>query len=511
MPPVTYFPEEAASSRSHVRSRSIEVKEGDLSRSCSASRRHVQAGRYNLRSRSLEREVSRNQKDHVPYKQVSAMNLLLAPHYVTLAFNLPPGSSTIWRSIEEDIMSHCDANCPPSDKEDLASFLLRFFSPHLVDTVRENLTRLADSFLGIQYTLRLGKASLASTILEDMMHEYVYTKKGPLAGFLGDSGDADNEAVDTDVGAGGKVGHEEEGWQEYRKKKGRSLQRSSQPTESGAGSLRGQGGGRGRRGRGGAGGRGRGGAISEEHFTELEMVEVLLPGYKTRPKVFAATQVEEAVAAKRRRDINIGERSLLFRDHPLVHEGACYNPEVESTGRVHLFHGTRAGSLGGRRGFRSQGIKPFDKANEFCADEAFYISNSVRHAYEHPLHHHPSKDLENPIVVFVFDIDVEVLHANKPPPGSDDLFKVIWFEEPNHEWEKFCRGNMNRELPREDADIVIGPICKVKPPPQRYEALKVELEGGVQLTQIAFCSTRAWKWLAMCAIRMYSVRRSQNV
>lgn len=499
LPPIAYLPE--ASQMKHDGRESSRV-----SRGYARNRSVVQARRYNLRSRSLEREA-RKQNGGELRLQWGALNLLLAPQYVTLAFNLPPGSSTIWHSIEEDIMLHCDANFPPSDQEDLASFLLLFFSPCLVDTVRKNLTRLADSFLGIEYTLRLGKASLASRILDDTMHEHIYRKGGPLAGFLGDAGDADSEACDADAdsGTGGKGGHAEEGWQEVKRKKGGSQQRSSEPP-FGSGSQTSRGGRR-----GGGGRRGRGEAVSGEHFIDLQMVEVLLPAYKTPPKVPMGAQGEQARVAKRQRDINIAERSLLFRNHPLVNEGAPYNPEVEAIGRIHLFHGTRASSLGGRRGFRAKGIKPPEKANEFCAEEAFYISNSVRHAYEHPLHHHPSKDVEDPVVVFVFDIDVEVLHGNKPPPGSDVLFKVTWFEEPNHEWEEFCRGNMNGELPREDADIVIGPICRVKPPPQRYEALRVELEGGVQLTQIALCTTQAWQWLEMCAIMMYSEKRSQNV
>ena len=61
-------------------------------------------------------------------------------------------------------------------------------------------------------------------------------------------------------------------------------------------------------------------------------------------------------------------------------------------------------------------------------DKAFYVTNSMRQAFEHPLHNHPRRNMEDFIAVLVFITHVLVLHGIVPPPGGGDPFCVKWFQ-----------------------------------------------------------------------------------
>lgn len=179
----------------------------------------------------------------------------------------------------------------------------------------------------------------------------------------------------------------------------------------------------------------------------------------------------------------------MFCQHNAVTNQSLHNydPYSDEPRQVHLFHGCRSVSWDS---FRARGIKPPYSANEFSLDRTFYLTNSLRHAFEHPLHNHPSQNI-SPIYILVFKVRVDMLHAL-------NAFSVYWFEQPDMTWAKFCEYNMGR--PNEDNhgyDIVVGPTCipaggGSNSSSRQIEALRVD---GELVTQLAFTSQKSQDWL----------------
>jgi hypothetical protein len=66
--------------------------------------------------------------------------------------------------------------------------------------------------------------------------------------------------------------------------------------------------------------------------------------------------------------------------------------------------------------------------NKFSIYGAFYVTNSVRQVYEHPLYNHPQRNIEDYIVVLEFTVPLRVLYGLMPSPGGGDPFHIKWFE-----------------------------------------------------------------------------------
>lgn len=411
--------------------------------------------------------------------------------FAKMAFHMPPGCGSFWGIMEDRIEMAVEWNCGSlsTDVDAVANFLANFFSPSVVGSVCSNFSVLQHSFLGLDYTLRYGSSDIAVTILHDIEGQCDADRQSLLYGFMGEEQE-EEQVVDS--------GEEEGGWQRQGRRRNRTREPGHGGTDRGAslgGGFRGGGGGR-------QAGRGRGRGRGEDnllhlgtHFENMEELTIIVKmspfstpehGQLSRGRTLKARSWEFAASDK------IGDLTARL-----------YDPNVCETGRLFLYHGTRHCSL---EGFRSVGILPSLRKNEFSVNAAFYVSNSLRHAYEHPLHYHSAKSVADPVSVLVFEIDVKVLHGEKLPLDAIHPFTCKWFqdaEDEDSEWQDFCKKNFTRTRPPHNYDIVIGPICR---PSHKYEKLKLKVEGA-PLTQVAFCSTRARLWLERSFVRVYMEKR----
>lgn len=417
----------------------------------------------------------------------------IAPKYVGVAFNLPPSCGTFWGLMEEEIdrLSVEEGYLFSKDVENVLSFLTNFFSVSLVETIRVNMEFLQNSYLGMQYTLRPGKAGLAINVLRDVQME-CDVQGSVLQGFLGhveSVTDSDTDENDAPCDAG------DDGWHTQRRRQRRSsasAHNSLESTSRGASNRAGRGVGAGR---GAGGGRGSGeGGSPQVHFESMqrETVVVLMSPFSTPP--YGDLDRHQTLKA----------RSWEFVSHAAVedHSARIYNPNTCETGSVYLFHGTRNRHL---EGFQRRGIAPLFNRNEFSMREAFYVSNSIRQTYEHPLHYHPSRCATDTIAVFVFEVDVRVLHGIEPPPGERTPFTDLWFpdnEENLSAWRRFCKNNFTLVGLDHSFDIVIGPVCLPRDEGD-YGKMEVRLPRDAPFTQIAFCSMRARSWLESCFKKIF--------
>ena len=123
-------------------------------------------------------------------------------------------------------------------------------------------------------------------------------------------------------------------------------------------------------------------------------------------------------------------------------------------------------------------------------------------AFELPLFNHLGKDPRDTVVVFQFDLNLEILHGEIPPPNEERTFKVCWFESgvDGEACDTFCNHNMYSEYPRRghDFDIVIGAMCLPNPAARRVVPCIQR-----DLLQVGFCTEAAWKWVGSCLKRKY--------
>jgi hypothetical protein len=93
---------------------------------------------------------------------------------------------------------------------------------------------------------------------------------------------------------------------------------------------------------------------------------------------------------------------------------------------------------------------------------AFYVTNDIATTFEFPLHNYLAKDPEDTVAVFCFELDLEILHGDLPPP-SRETFKVCWFEQDVNDeaWQQFCHYNLYGGHPKSPHgyDIIIGSMC----------------------------------------------------
>lgn len=436
-----------------------------------------------------------------PFKEKelkASLSKFLSAQYVSEAFNLPPTSSTIWNAMEEDMERIGNADPFISSEQvnsELLPFLLLFFSKAVVDLVEDNLQLLTQSFLGGEYALRQGKVVIAQKILDDIVRCHVLPTDGALRNFFG--GCVEAKPDDGDVNPGGCA--DDDQWTVVsRHKQGHGKRDQPEKERGSSRSARGgAGGGRGGGRRNGGGNAGPLTAMISSRgvpFQNAMVIDVLLPYFKT-PDKDDDKKVE-----------TVAQRSFAFKNHGNVDEGreVLYNPCDDEDKKVCLYHGTRTSML---ESFRRHGIQPPFRRNEFSAKEAFYVSNSVQSAVEHPLHNHPGKEsMVDPLAVLVFHVDIGILHGEKALPSGEKL-KVYWFEGPSEEWLTFCIGNLRGELSPHEYDIVIGPCCM----PLKIggaKQLEVSLEDGVELTQISCCSKRAIDWMNNCVVKIYCEKRA---
>ncbi|MCO5578088.1 hypothetical protein L7F22_031926 [Adiantum nelumboides] len=236
-----------------------------------------------------------------------------------------------------------------------------------------------------------------------------------------------------------------------------------------------------------------------ENFPGLyeNMVIIDLSAFHTPPKnAFNRSQTLKA-------------RSRLFSTHPNIQGGLThmYDPFYSQRRRVLLYHGTRSFSLGS---FKSKGIFPKLRPNEFSVTYVFCTSNSLRQAFEHP-NKHVAGNTVDPVSVLVFEVDVAVLHGEKLPIGESSEFKCKWFpgDTPARlkAWSDFCAANLSTEVLPHTYDVVIGPIC-YRLDEDGYAKLCGEMPNSIPLTQVAFCTPSARAWLQKCFKRVYMERRS---
>lgn len=451
------------------------------------------------------------------------LSKVLVSEYVQYAFTLPDCSGSIWTLLQSDMESLAWGNeAFTQDQINLLTFLARFFSPPVIQAVEDNLLALADSHHGLNYTLRRSKAAIGKSIV-DGIREEAAEHNTPLAAFLGQVSllgtDEEREKSES----------KDEGWQivTRRRAKGKNPGLPSQGSQ-GASTTTGSGDGRSMTGGGDGGGNfaaggggdsssgarqdlGSGGADGSGddrheggHFSSMRenTIEVHLPYFVTPPR------------GDPDRKLKVRDRSLLFKEKVQRWCGRLYDPQYQQApGFVSIFHGTRTSSL---ESFQCDGISPDFEGSEFSRRPAFYVSNSVLHAFERPLHYKLGRCVGDFISVLEFRVDLAVLHGEKAPPGESKPFDVRWFPRPCEEWKRFCIGNMAVDpklkalAPLHAHDIVIGPVCKPLEGGTDMGIVSDRLERETYVCQVAFCTQRSWSFLEHCFRKVYQESRDAD-
>lgn len=406
----------------------------------------------------------------------------------------------VFREVEEELLLQYEKEGPVVMEhvswDSFYRFLCKFFAPSVVEGTLLTFLEMKDSSLGQKYFLRGGVSMLGLRILNNIREEF---------------GEFYSKSVTIPENIGGPMQAQDLDWTVVTRSKSKQNQigggsssqgGSSTPGGSSSQGSRGGGGRRGGRRGGGRRGRGRGsdhggGGDSGEDiaFLDVSMVEIILPAFSTPDKyALPSSEVRQT----------IGDRSGLYdtqvQEYLQDTPGArVYAPELVQHGSVFLFHGMRQSSW---PLFRRLGIRPRVVPNEFSTTGAFYLTNSVRHAFEHPLHQHPRRNTTDFISVLVFIVPVLVLHGEADAPGGSDPFRVKWFEQADAEWKDFCHNNLVvRQLPNHSYDFVIGPtwlpagVGRVSDlridgfAPTQIHVVRTELENGLHRRPPQF----AWK------------------
>lgn len=409
---------------------------------------------------------------------------LLSPEFLAMFAFGRLVSYTIWDHCLEELNAHNDGRKPATSVEDLLSS----FRPILADTVilhiQSTLEALKESSLGVETALIPSKENILRNILKTLQESML------------------DEPVDEPV----QSDHEE--WHEVQRRG--SLRQSVPLGGISRGRNRGRGSGRRGRNRGrGQGGQdggddgGDGEALQEERingqfFRNVERIIVNLGDYQTPPK---GDGDEEQ---SRHRALSIRERGSLFLLNLDTRADQIPYDPYHTSGVASLYHGTRLSASGG---FSETGVQPFKSGTEFSPELAFYVTNQVTAAFEFPLHNHLGENPDDAVVVFQFNLNLEILHGDIPPPNAERNFKVRWFESgvDTATWEAFCNHNMYAKHPRHhhQFDIVIGAMCIPNP---QTKTVVPRRQGD--LLQVAFCTEAAWKWVGSCVQRMYIENRT---
>lgn len=421
------------------------------------------------------------------------------PDFVQLAVNLPP-SCDFWSAMEEEIDDKARLDdSQPGDTRALMDFLSFFFCSSVVQDVEEKITLLSNSSLGLTYTFRKGNAEIAKSILADI-HEHP-----SLENFFGwVSLTSQSLFSEPSIVSAARGNHGEP----------LRVSAAGQGQDEGEASNRGKredGGGSGgvRRGRdtdddideGGDGGDDSHEDVDKFLAVEQNIVMIHMSVFSTPPKQqFGRSQTLKS------RSLEFSTNASILGD--LSNTTRIYDPWPSQKGRVLLYHGTRTSSLAS---FKSKGISPGFTRNEFSVTHAFYVSNSLRQAFEHPMHKHISHGIDDPVSVMVFEVDVAALHGEKVPVGETSEFKCKWFQVNTpakiKAWSDFCVGNMKTTASFHGYDIVIGPICH-RLEDGSYGKLYGEMPNAIPLTQIALCTRRARAWIQRCFKQVYMEKRS---
>jgi hypothetical protein len=418
----------------------------------------------------------------------NGISKLLSANYIHLLNNLPPTSYTIWDHILNDIQSHPSAKEPCHSIDEIENFASIYFSADVVTQIVNHLEWISDgSNLGVNYILDRRKADFVAMIINDCRSTN-YSRQVGTDGW-------------TVVGGKGKVKTEQQkhvtGAKDTRdgNERGESLQ-SGHGEKCGGGGDDGEGRGREDTGRGRGirhGGRrgGRGGKRRRvgrepdeypqgEPFRHITLEIVQLPPTNTTPTKGHPDRLHSirSRASQFLADSKVG-RLIQSPYDPAV-------APIESDHTTWLFHGCRYASW---PNFQKSGILPPLRPNEFSSGPAFYLTNSVIQAFEHPLHVHFKSSAEDTIVVMAFELDVAVLHGERQAPGLNRMFSVLWFEEADNDWQMFCQRNLYDKTMPHGHDIVIGPACIPG------EDFIISLDGKIQ---IAFCSRESMDWVGGC-------------
>ena len=405
---------------------------------------------------------------------------ILSPGFLAMFGDGRLVSCTIWDHCVEELNAQNDGRNPATSVEDLISSFRPILAEVVILHLQFTLKALKESSLGVETALIPSKENVLRNILKTLQ-ESVY-----------------EQCVDEPV----QSDHEE--WHEVQRR--RSLRQSVPLRGISRGRNRGRGSGRRGRGRGhggqdGGDDGGDGEALQEERingqfFQDVEQIIVNLGDYQTPPK---GDQVHSC-----HRDLSIQERGRLFRERVYFVTGADqipYDP-YHTSGVACFYHGTR---LSASSGFSQRGVQPFKLGTEFSPAPAFYVTNEVTAAFEFPLHNHLGENPHDTVVVYQFNLNLEILHGDIPPPNAEKNFKVRWFQSgvDTATWEAFCNHNMYGKQPRHQHqfDIVIGAMCI-----PNYHTKTVIPRSGDQL-QVAFCTKAACKWVGSCVQRMYIENR----
>lgn len=311
----------------------------------------------------------------------------LAQSYIAMVATCPLISGTIWQQVENDMFASKTGNEFSKDENDFIEFLRSYFSIEVIEQVSETIKSLKNSALGLKYTLRATKASIAARILHDIVDSNLH-----------DIAQHGNEQI---------------------REAFRSIKKVNVSTSCGNANLK----------------------------------------------------------------LTIRERGINFESNEAVAKisARVYDPFSSESAIVTLYHGCRSSSF---EHFCKDGITPRFNVNEFSSEAAFYVSNSIIQAFEHPLHVHLKRDTSDLSCVIVFEIPTAVLHGEECPSGSEKPFQIKWFEQADDEWKNFCKKNLLEPIPDQNHsyDIVIGP------PYMGYDRNDI--------TVIAFCTKRSRQYLA---------------
>lgn len=130
----------------------------------------------------------------------------------------------------------------------------------------------------------------------------------------------------------------------------------------------------------------------------------------------------------------------------------------------------------------------------------FCVTNFIEHAYEHPFHNYPQKNLDDYNYIVNFSIPMEILHGFRNPPRRSNPFCIKWFERGDMEWKEFCIENvLDHWSSNHRYDIVIGPSY-LPSNTQNVTILNIDIFAS---TQNSFCIVRTWEWMTMTMSVIY--------
>ena len=143
--------------------------------------------------------------------------------------------------------------------------------------------------------------------------------------------------------------------------------------------------------------------VFRQFFREVRVINISLSMFVTSKKDVP------------RRMMTICQCLLVFRQDNVIatHHLTTYHPFPSSVPYVHLYQRLRSVSW---ENFCRQGNNAPFMRSKFALQPTFFVSISLHHAFEHPLHVHPWRYTSNIVSMLAFRVPINVIHGDIVPP-----------------------------------------------------------------------------------------------